>query len=1180
MAARSVRLIACAAAASRVLPSLAFNGCDGSFSRAKKDTWDEVKYILEIDMAGREDGRSVDPRSDNLNEFRQIMNREVLPDLENAVKDCVFGVISLIWLTLALVDSEEGLERARELEAIADGLFFQFSELVEESGWPLDPTKFFGYRQLLGHEDNECGASQLRVFMYNSTSDLTQRRLITGSGMMAAATHMHSYLERASCIVQDPETADLFFIPAYHGDQYNSFLEKRAHADDSEFSHLARRRGQDHFFVVSANLPSWKHLAPLRNTILLTVESWQINDDLPRWYSPWKDIMIPGYIDRWRIDAMRMVNKPTNERGFLMVFHGNHPGNHGLYVAHKAKPLAQAAAVYAAFDDQLGGRTALRVMTYSVSNVLFLAFGLVAVKAAAPQKERCLPLIFLFLFLAWKPYNFLPKQSMRSVHMRLDDLRGGSAKPAPGGRQGLLPLLTFDCFMFVASEVLVAEAHTVAAGRSVPRLFGRSFHDAPVGNADWVNHKPRIFVLGDMDPTAPMDRLDGVAQHASLTGAMPAAPAGERLPLLEDGTPPMAPDPLTAKLACMLACEGGGLDNPDGASPLINIDKRRLIAKPDRLRPGKGPPVVGSLKRELSIDGTQGLDRLSSGEAEAVATVDQVPAYVSRYLEQRVNLDQRRITEKRLSQESCHPEWDRADVNKDGVVSDEEFSLELHDRQGKSADEVERLWERYHQSEDEFMTKAESLRLARTGYDLGTISRKDVSAMMTPSSMEGLGFWGAGATCPAGAYVTGAQIKKMKALLSPSVDESGVNALRFQCSDGTKVATAEGPDGEWSNWTSCPAGQAVYGFRSQGRSPRSGLDNAGITGLEFSCRASDLSAVSKLNFSTTEEAAWSEELRCPPGETVMQLTTWESQTSASTVASRPSIAHRVAQARRRASSWSSAELAERLLAMNDTPIAARIASEKCKNVRTQILESFTGIPDCSVGGPVSDFFQRMGRTHFCLVPRGSSAWTIHLYESFFFGCIPVIISDFLDVPFQNVVDWPALSIKWPEDKVGPELLSYLRSIPLERIAKMKQKLEEAACFFDFHRGWGRKRRNAAGDDSYPWLSWAKDQVALGVDCQYLQHGDGTSAEDCKRSCTQNQRCNTVNFSPGRALESGDCVLRSCRDPAQPALTGSASGWQVWSMVNDTDLHCSPYHAIFSQLKQRTSRPLQQGSFWH
>ncbi|CAE7364285.1 BRIX1 [Symbiodinium natans] len=534
-------------------------------------------------MAGREDGRSLDPRSDNLDYLRQVMNSEVLPDLDNAVKDCVFGVISLIWLTLASVDSEEGLHRARELEAIADGLFFQFSELVEGSGWPLDPTKFFGYRQLLGHEENECGGSTLRVFVYNSTLDLTRRRLITGLGMMAAASHIHAYLERASCVVKDPETADLFFVPAYHGDQYNEFLEVRAHAGDSNqrFSHLARRRGQDHFFVVSANLPSWKHLAPLRNAILLTVESWQVNDDIPRWYSPWKDIMIPGYIDRWRIDAMRRVNKPTHERGFLMVFHGNHPGNHGLYVTHKAQ------------------------------------------------------------------------------------------------------------------------------------------------------------------------------------------------------------------------------------------------------------------------------------------------------------------------------------------------------------------------------------------------------------------------------------------------------------------------------------------------------------------------------------------------------------------------------------------------------------------VRTRILESFAGIPDCSVGGPVPDFFQRMGRTHFCLVPRGSSAWTIHLYESFFFGCIPVIISDFLDVPFQNVIDWPALSIKWPEDQVGLELLAYLRSFSLERIAQMKRRLEEAACFFDFHRGWGRRGRKGEHGE---WMGWAVNQVALGEDCEYLQHGDGRSAEECRRSCIrQHPRCNTVNFHLGSAADSGDCVLRSCRDPAQPALTGGADGWQVWSVVNETQLHCSPYHAIFSQLQERVrNRPSQHG----
>ena len=93
--------------------------------------------------------------------------------------------------------------------------------------------------------------------MYNSTSDLTQRRLITGAvslptkefsvSMRAVrkrrlrddgCSNSHTFLPGA-CLLhragsaavfltaqrlssgasKDPETADLFFIPAYHGDQ-------------------------------------------------------------------------------------------------------------------------------------------------------------------------------------------------------------------------------------------------------------------------------------------------------------------------------------------------------------------------------------------------------------------------------------------------------------------------------------------------------------------------------------------------------------------------------------------------------------------------------------------------------------------------------------------------------------------------------------------------------------------------------------------------------------------------------------------------------------------------------------------------------------------------------------------------------------------------------------------------
>lgn len=541
--------------------------------------------MLDIDMASREIGSSLDPRSDSLDSLRKRMNAEVLPDLDNAVKDCAFGVISIIWLTLSLTDAEESLQRAQELQATADQLYFQFADLLEESGWPLDPSKFLGYRLLLGAERSSCAGTSLKVYLYNSTLDLTKQRLRTGFGMMAAASHIHTYLEQGSCVTEDPAEADLFFVPAYHGPQYDEFLEVRSHAQDAaeRFPYLARKRGADHFFAVSANLPDWKDLAPFRHSMLLTVESWQTNDGVPRWYSPWKDIMIPGYIDRWRIDAMRQVNKPTDKRGFLLVFHGNHPGTHKLYVEHNAQ------------------------------------------------------------------------------------------------------------------------------------------------------------------------------------------------------------------------------------------------------------------------------------------------------------------------------------------------------------------------------------------------------------------------------------------------------------------------------------------------------------------------------------------------------------------------------------------------------------------VRTRILEAFSGIPDCSVGGPVSDFFERMGRSHFCLVPRGSSAWTIHLYESFFFGCVPVILSDQLEVPFQSLVDWPALSIKWPADRVGPELLDHLRGIPLERIAEMKRRLEEAACFFDFHRGWGARQP----EDPSGWLRWSAGAVALGVDCKYMAHGNASSAEACRQSCEKDPGCNLVNYQAAHdELSEGDCVLRRCQDPAQPALTGGALGWEAWSAVSDKQLACSPYHAIFRELEMRQQHlPFTHGPFW-
>lgn len=41
----------------------------------------------------------------------------------------------------------------------------------------------------------------------------------------------------------------------------------------------------------------------------------------------------------------------------------------------------------------------------------------------------------------------------------------------------------------------------------------------------------------------------------------------------------------------------------------------------------------------------------------------------------------------------------------------------------------------------------------------------------------------------------------------------------------------------------------------------------------------------------------------------------------------------------------------------------------------------------------------------------------------------MILSDEVELPFQNVVDYTQISIKWPSTRIGPELLQYLESIP-------------------------------------------------------------------------------------------------------------------------------------------------------
>lgn len=118
-------------------------------------------------------------------------------------------------------------------------------------------------------------------------------------------------------------------------------------------------------------------------------------------------------------------------------------------------------------------------------------------------------------------------------------------------------------------------------------------------------------------------------------------------------------------------------------------------------------------------------------------------------------------------------------------------------------------------------------------------------------------------------------------------------------------------------------------------------------------------------------------------------------------------------------------------------------------VRARILD-LEGLPGVSVGGFIEDYHELVGLSIFCLAPRGITPWTIHLYVAMIAGCIPVILSDDFELPFQDIIDWQSFSIRWPEAEVGRDLFTYLSSIPMNVVVEMQQRVNSNACWVNYY----------------------------------------------------------------------------------------------------------------------------------
>lgn len=89
----------------------------------------------------------------------------------------------------------------------------------------------------------------------------------------------------------------------------------------------------------------------------------------------------------------------------------------------------------------------------------------------------------------------------------------------------------------------------------------------------------------------------------------------------------------------------------------------------------------------------------------------------------------------------------------------------------------------------------------------------------------------------------------------------------------------------------------------------------------------------------------------------------------------------------------------------------------------------------------------MGNARFCFVPKGKSAWSLRFYEALFANCVPVVLSDYWELPFEEFLDVPSFVIKWPMTDVGDRLLDTLRRQPDDVLEKYMASSREKRCWY-------------------------------------------------------------------------------------------------------------------------------------
>ena len=124
-------------------------------------------------------------------------------------------------------------------------------------------------------------------------------------------------------------------------------------------------------------------------------------------------------------------------------------------------------------------------------------------------------------------------------------------------------------------------------------------------------------------------------------------------------------------------------------------------------------------------------------------------------------------------------------------------------------------------------------------------------------------------------------------------------------------------------------------------------------------------------------------------------------------------------------------------------------SHYSKGVRQYIKEHYSHDKDFRVTGTrVSTYVKDMMSSTFCLCPEGWHAWNPRPYQAVQLGCIPVLLSDEIELAFEEVIDYSKFMLRVRPSDVA-KLKSILLSVSSEEISNMQREMKRIWRLFSY-----------------------------------------------------------------------------------------------------------------------------------